>query len=176
MTIPILATPDLSLRPWVLTDVDRLYEILQEKDIFKYFPSTGAPPRAWAEKYINHHLSHWRARGFGHWAVITRADGLIVGWAGLEYLPELDQVEVAYLLSNQAWGRGYATQAARLALAYGFETCALAEIIGLVHPGNAASIRVLEKCGMTLSDTVTLWGMELLRYAAGRQVQDRAGI
>ena len=78
--------------------------------------------------------------------------------------PELGETEVAYLLSRQVWGRGYATEAARAAVRYGFEAARLQAIIGLVHPENAASIRVLEKCGMQLADRVALWGLEMCRY------------
>jgi RimJ/RimL family protein N-acetyltransferase len=167
MTIPSLMTPRLFLRPWEEVDAERLFAILQEADIFKYFPKTNAPPRAWVDKYIQHHLSHWQVRGYGHWAVVTIDDGQVQGWTGLEYLPELDQTEVAYLLSGEAQGRGFATEAARAAVGFGLETCGLAEIIGLVHPGNAASIRVLEKCGLAYTNRLTLWGMEMLRYRVG---------
>jgi RimJ/RimL family protein N-acetyltransferase len=166
MTIPTLETPNLLLRPWQPADAEDLYAIVQEPGIFQYFPRPSAPPRPWVDKYIQHHLDHWQARGMGHWAVVTRQEQRLVGWTGLEYLPELDQVEVAYLLSTSVHGRGYATQAARAACAYGFETCRLPLIIGLVHPQNAASIRVLEKCDLAYTDRLTLWGLELLRYSA----------
>ena len=76
---------------------------------------------------------------------------------------------MGYLLSRRVWGRGYATEAARAAVRYGFEVAGLQAIIGLVHPENAASIRVLEKCGMKLADRVTLWGLEMCRYRLERQ-------
>lgn len=166
MSIPTLTTPHLLLRGWEAVDAERLFAILREADIFQYFPKTTPPPRAWVDKYIQHHLAHWRERGYGHWAVVRGEDELVVGWTGLEYLPELEQTEVAYLLSAEARGKGYATEAAQAAMAFGFERCGLKEIIGLVHPENAASVRVLEKCGLALHDRVKLWGMEMLKYRA----------
>ncbi len=101
-----------------------------------------------------------------------------MGWDGLEYLPELRETEVAYLLSRTVWGRGFATEAARAAVRFGFESCGLAQIVGLVHPQNTGSVRVLEKCGMTFADRVTLWGMEMRRYRVERtayeQLESRA--
>lgn len=167
MNIPTLHTPRLILRPWSAEDADRLVAILQEPEIFRYFPRSDPWPRAKAEKYIAHHLAHWQERGYGHWAVVTPVDEQVVGWNGLEYLPETGEIEVAYLLSRLVWGQGYATEAARAAIHFGFTQCGLDEIIGLTHPENIASQRVLEKCGLKFVDQLTLWGLELFRYEIG---------
>ena len=164
MDIPTIDTPHLTLRAWEASDADVWHGILQEEGILRYFPNQNPPSRAKADEYIAHHLAHWEQFGYGHWAVVTREDGEVVGWNGLEYLPELEQTEVAYLLSKRVWGCGYATEAARAAVRFGFETAGLSEIIGLVHPENVGSARVLEKCGMILSDRIVLWGLELSRY------------
>lgn len=71
---------------------------------------------------------------------------------------------MAYLLSHQVWGRGFATEAARAAVIYGLETAGLRAIIRLVHPGNIGSIRVLEKCGLTFIDRKVYWDLEMCRY------------
>jgi len=68
------------------------------------------------------------------------------------------------LLDSPFWGKGYATEAALATLKFGFEHFTLDHIIALVHPENAASRRVIEKCGMDFMDTLQLWGMELIRY------------
>jgi [ribosomal protein S5]-alanine N-acetyltransferase len=164
MDIPSIQTEHLLLRPWLPEDAEAWFNILQEKDILQYFPSQPPPGRERADRYIAHHQAHWDKYSYGHWAVVNREDGLVVGWNGLEYLPELNQTEIAYLLSKNVRGRGYATEAARAALNYGFETAGLAEIVGLVHAENSASIRVLEKCGLVFKDRLSLWGMEMSRY------------
>lgn len=164
MDIPCIETPHLLLRAWEPGDAQAWFDILQEEDILKYFPNPRPPARERAEAYIEHHLAQWEQFGYGHWAVATRADGRVVGWSGLEYLPELGETEVAYLLSRGVWGRGYATEAARATVRFGLERRGLEAIIGLVHPENAGSVQVLKKCGMTLVDRLTLWGMEMERY------------
>jgi ribosomal-protein-alanine N-acetyltransferase len=88
----------------------------------------------------------------------------LAGWAGLQYLPELDETEVGFLLDKSFWGRGYATEAARASLKFGFEHFNLDHIIALVHPENIASRRVIEKCGLSYVDTLPLWGIELMRH------------
>jgi RimJ/RimL family protein N-acetyltransferase len=166
--IPTIETPHLILRAWKPQDAEALFEILQEDGILRYFPNPNPPPRSKVEDYIAHQLAHWESRGYGHWAVVERESGQLLGWNGLEYLPELGETEVGYLLSTHSWGRGYATEAARAAVAYGFETAGLGAIIGLVHPENAGSIRVLEKCGMAFADRLTLWGLDMARYRVDR--------
>jgi [ribosomal protein S5]-alanine N-acetyltransferase len=164
MTIPTLETEHLLLRAWRAEDADAWYSVLQEPDLLKYFPDPRPPSRRMADRYIEHHLDHWETYGYGHWVVTTRGDARIVGWTGLEYIAELQQTELAYLLSRSVWGRGYATEAGRAAARFAFDAAGVQELIGLVHPGNAASIRVLEKCGMRLVDRVTLWDLEMCRY------------
>jgi len=163
MKIPTLSTPHLFLRPWRLEDAKALFGILQEPGILKYFPPTDFTLEK-TQSYINHQLKHWQQRGIGHWAVVTSEDGQVVGWNGLEYLPELGEVEVAYLLSRNVQGRGIATQAARLAIRFGFESAKLDNIVGLVHPENVPSVRVLEKCGLVFADHLTQWGLDMSRY------------
>ena len=168
MTIPTLETDHLLLRAWRKEDADAWFSVLQEPDLLKYFTDPRPPTRRMADRYIEHHLEHWNVFGYGHWVVTTRGDERIVGWTGLEYVPELEQTELAYLLSRSVWGRGYATEAGRAAVRFGFGNAGVQELIGLVHPENAASVRVLEKCGMDLVDRVTLWGLEMCRYRVGR--------
>lgn len=162
--MPVIGTKRLLLRQWVPNDAPKLFSILQEEDILRYFPNQGPPSLEKAERYIAHQLAHWQAQGYGHWAVVNPENGDVLGWSGLEYLPEICETEVAYLLSKRAWGRGLATEAAQAAIQFGFKMAGLTEIIGLVHPHNTGSIRVLEKCGLTFSDQILLWEMELCRY------------
>lgn len=173
METPTLRTPHLSLRPWAAEDAPALFEILREPDIFQYFPPSPPPTLERAGRYIAHQVKHWDERGYGHWAVVNQADGQVVGWNGLEYLPELDEVELAYLLSGRVRGKGYATEAARAAVEFGFGTRNLSALIGLVHPENVPSVRVLQKCGMVFADKLTLWGMEMSRYRISRSDYER---
>jgi ribosomal-protein-alanine N-acetyltransferase len=174
MNIPSISTPRLLLRPWTLEDGEAWFNILQEPDILRYFPNPNPPARFKADAYIKHHLTHWMHNGYGHWAIVTPEDGRVIGWNGLEYLTELGEVEVAYLLTKRVWGRGYASEAARAAIRFGFETAGLSAIIGLVHPDNIASIRVLQKCGLTLADQIMLWGMGMSRYRILRTAYDQS--
>jgi ribosomal-protein-alanine N-acetyltransferase len=162
--IPTLFTPRLALRPYRLQDVDSLYAILHEPEILRYFPNPAPPAHERVERLISSFLDHWQQHRYGWWAVEPLQNPALAGWCGLTYLPETDEVEVAYLLGHAFWGKGLATEAAEACLKFGFEQVGLERIIAIVHPDNIASQRVVEKNGMTLLDHNQYFGMDCLRY------------
>lgn len=86
--------------------------------------------------------------GFGRWTIISKENGACLGWCGLKRHAD-NSVDLGYRLHQQYWGKGYATEAAKGAINFGFDTLGLTEIIGRTARANTASIRVLEKTGMT---------------------------
>lgn len=168
MKIPTLTTARLTLRPFTETDVDTLHHILGEKDILRYFPKSDPPSRERVERLIAHQLEHWDEHGRGWWAVEPHAEECLIGWCGLQYLPETGETEVGYLLSKAFWGRGLATEGAQASLQYGFEHLGLGIIIGITHPENIASQRVLEKAGLSFINRAHYFGMDCFRYAVER--------
>lgn len=168
MKTPTLTTARLTLRPFAEADVDPLHRILQEEGILRYFPKPEPPERERVERLIAHHLAHWQEHGYGRWAVEPRAESRLIGWCGLEYLPETGETEVGYLLSKAFWGRGLATEGARASVQYGFEHLGLETIVGITHPDNIASQRVLEKLGLSFTNCARYYGMDCFRYAVER--------
>lgn len=164
MIIPTLTTPRLTLRPFTPADAVPLHRILNEPDILQYFPRPSPPGLERVQALVARQLDHWAAHNLGWWAAQPHDHPQLAGWNGLQYLDETGEVEIGYLLSHVFWGRGLATEGARAGLRYGFETLGLVEIIGLVHPDNVASQRVLEKLGMRLTGPAVYFGMDLLRY------------
>ncbi|MDQ3118236.1 MAG: GNAT family N-acetyltransferase [Verrucomicrobiota bacterium] len=87
-----------------------------------------------------------------------------MGMAGLKYLADLDEVDVAYRLRPTYWGLGLATEVALAAVRFGFADLALKRIIGLVMRANIASARVLEKTGLRNVEEVTSRGRQFSKY------------
>ena len=95
-------------------------------------------------------LGHWQLRGFGFWAVEERATGTLLGRIGF-FKPEgWPDFELGWMLRREAWGRGYATEGARRAMAHAFTAMDRDHVISLIFPGNDPSIRVAERLGETL--------------------------
>jgi len=106
--------------------------------------------------------------GFGRWACVLRDTHTVIGFCGLKYLPDLDEVDVGYRFLPQYWSRGLATEACMASLAFGFNTLSLDQIIAMVLPENTASIRVLEKSGMQFDAEIVYDGISALRYLKRR--------
>ena len=90
--------------------------------------------------------------GYGFWAVEVRDTGEFIGFTGLDPLDDdmpFDGVEAGWRLSRDAWGHGYATEAARAALTYGFDTVGLDEIVAITAATNVRSQAVMRRLGMT---------------------------
>ncbi len=162
--IPTITTQHLTLRPLTMDDLDAMFRVFSEQDMLKYFPNPNPPTTDRVQKMIETQIQQWEEYGLGSWAVVPHGETELAGWNGLQYLPETNETEVGYMLSRKFWGKGYSTEGARAGLGFGFKTLEIDQIIGLVHPENIASQRVLLKCGMTFTYQANYFGMEMFRY------------
>jgi RimJ/RimL family protein N-acetyltransferase len=112
----------------------------------------GRLNRVESNAMVDHIEEHFSERGFGLWAIEVPAIAPFIGFAGLA-VPRFSAhftpcVEVGWRLAFEHWGHGYATEAARLALGYGFETLALPEVVSFTSVTNHRSRAVMERLGM----------------------------
>lgn len=155
--IPSIVTDRLILRPFTQADADDYYAEVQSDPVVMQFLVGRAPrTREQVPGRIDFITGHYRDHGFGIWAVTDRATGAFMGQCGLNTILASDMpddqpgVEIAYALGQRWWGRGYATEGVRAALAWGFDVQVLETIWGVAYPENTASRRVMTKAGMTL--------------------------
>ena len=155
MSVPTLRTERLVLRAWTPADRIPFAALNADPDVVRWVGDGTPLTRASSDDLVDRIEAHWRARGFGLWAVEERAGGAFVGFAGLAvpwFLPAvLPAVEVGWRLARGAWGRGYATEAGRAALGHAFGDLELAEVIATIFPDNLQSVRVAEKLGMAFT-------------------------
>ncbi|MCC6616596.1 MAG: GNAT family N-acetyltransferase [Anaerolineae bacterium] len=147
-TAPTLTTERLLIRPFTLADVDDYQRVLHsDPAVMRYLPGGVTKPRNETAAELQGYIDHCALHGYGFEALIERATGAFVGDVGLDHLD--DQVAIGYTLGSAFWGKGYATEAARAVLAYGFDVLQLKAIVAIAQPENTASRRVLERLGMT---------------------------
>jgi RimJ/RimL family protein N-acetyltransferase len=177
----ILETERLLLREFDEDDAPAFYLLGSDPAIIRYTgdPGGGLTGIEHAGEILRSHpLADYRKHGFGRWACVHKARGELIGFAGLKYLDDLREVDVGYRFLPAYWGAGLATEASRAAVDYGFTRLRLGRIIGLVDPKNAASVRVLEKLGMTPVGMMEFRGHSVARYqidAPGGHGPDRHG-
>jgi len=149
--VPEVRTERLILRGWRPTDRAPFAALNTDREVMQHFPSTLS--RAASDRLVDATVDGWAANRFGLWAVEVAADGKFVGFVGLSRpsfeAPFMPAIEVGWRLAREAWGHGYATEAARAALAFGFERLGLEEIVSFTVPANERSRRVMERLGMT---------------------------
>ena len=164
--IPTLTTARLVLRPFLPEDLEPYAALNADPEMMRYL---GGPiDRAATWRLMAMLLGHWHLRGYGMWALEERATGRFVGRAGLYNEEGWPGIEVAWSVARDRWGRGYATEAGRAALGYAFDVVGAKHVISVMHPENAASIRVAEKLGLTFERTAAVRGAERSIYGIPR--------
>ena len=192
MTLPDLRTSRLLLRAWRPddpSDLETALDIYRRDEVSKWL---GAVPMPWPDlDYARARLERWASvpretPGYGLWAVVPEGHDHPVGTVLLVHLPEADgvvtdDVEVGWHFHPDAWGHGYATEAADALLAHGFSTLGLATVNAVAHAGNAPSFAVMQRLGMVAHGptdrwygvTTQWWSIDAGDWADGRAVRER---
>jgi ribosomal-protein-alanine N-acetyltransferase len=141
----------LLLRGWREDDRAPFAALNADPEVMQHFPATLS--RAESDALVDRIDAMFAEHGFGLWAVEVRASGEFIGFVGLaawdfeaHFTPA---VEVGWRLARSSWGHGYATEAAREAVTFGFDEAGLDEIVSFTSPGNTRSRAVMERLGMT---------------------------
>ncbi|MFT4521568.1 MAG: ribosomal-protein-alanine N-acetyltransferase [Bacteroidia bacterium] len=145
------------LRPLALADGKDLFMLNANPNILQY---TGDPPftnEAAAVHFIKYY-SDYQAYGMGRWVVVNKLSSKFLGWCGLKRHSD-GSVDLGFRFFENEWNKGYATEASKLCIAYGFDSLKLTEIIGRAEKENTASIRVLKKLGFTFANELPVEGL-----------------
>jgi RimJ/RimL family protein N-acetyltransferase len=145
-----LITPRLVLRQWRESDHAPFAQLNADAEVMRYFPSTQS--REQSDRSISVWSDELDQRGWSNWAVEQRSDGSFMGFVGLSVpkraLPFMPCVELGYRLAKAYWRQGFATEAGREALRFGFEVVQLTEIVAFTAKLNLPSQAVMQRLGM----------------------------
>lgn len=144
----ILETKRLILREIALEDKEDLFRLHSNPLVQKYTGEAVVDSIAETEKGIESRLEDYKKNGFGRWATILKEGNQFIGWAGLAFLEEFDEVDLGYRFLPEFWGMGIATEASQAILEYGFNAINLKRIVAIALKEHKASIRVMQKVGM----------------------------
>lgn len=148
----ILETERLSLRTWEAAHAEPFLKINQDPQVLEYLDLFIPKNLEETHAVIDRQNRQQARKGYAFWATQLKKTGELIGFVGLdaarERLPCAPAVKIGWRLGSAYWGKGYATEAARAALAYGLKELKLEEIVAIVVPDNKRSIRVIERLGM----------------------------
>jgi [ribosomal protein S5]-alanine N-acetyltransferase len=157
--VTILETARLTVRKLSHRDAAFIVQLLNEPDFIRFIADRHVRNEADAISYLDAGpMASYERNGFGLWCVERKIDQAPIGMCGLIRRDTLPDVDIGYAYLSDAYGQGYATEAARGVLAYGRGVLALPRIVAIVDLENAGSIHVLEKIGLTFQTTLRLPG------------------
>ena len=164
-----LRTERLVLRMLREDDLNEYAVMTADPEVTRHLGDGSTLSRADAWRQMAMILGHWQLRGYGMWAVEEASTGRLAGRIGFFNPEGWPGFELGWTLAREFWGRGYATEGARRALEYGFNELGREHVISLIRPANLPSVRVAERLGERLEDTVELHGNPALVYGITRE-------
>jgi ribosomal-protein-alanine N-acetyltransferase len=126
-------------------------------------------PREQVVEVVESSINSFTANGFGFWVVFSKEKTELIGFCGFRFFGEPPEIEILYSIAPKYARRGLATEAACAMLRNGFEEHKFARIYAGADPPNAASFRVMEKCGMQFSKRIWINHLEVVYYVITKE-------
>lgn len=144
-----IETERLIIRRFEIRDIEPSYVMNLDPEVNKYTGDGGIVSKQEMERRIVEDVfGDYKKYGFGRLAVEWKAENKFIGFTGLKYLEDRNEVDIGYRFMKKYWGRGIATESGKASIALGFTKLGLDKIIALILPEHGASIKVAKKLGM----------------------------
>lgn len=144
----IFQSPHLYFREFTKNDVQPLFELNSNPNVIKYVHEPAPTLENVTDILFNSILPQYTLYKHGRWAVHLKSNDEFIGWCGLKYIKEDDEIDLGYRFKEEYWGNGYGYEAAKATIDYGFKNLKLKRIVATALPQNIASWKIMEKCGM----------------------------
>jgi RimJ/RimL family protein N-acetyltransferase len=147
-----LETDRLLLRRWRAADREAFADLNADPEVMRHF--SGTMTQAESDAFVDRIEGLFERQGFGLWALEVKDGGTFIGFTGLNPMPPgvpgEGGMEVGWRLARRGWGHGYATEAARAAVAFAFDQLQLPELFSMTAVSNTRSQAVMQRLGMSL--------------------------
>jgi ribosomal-protein-alanine N-acetyltransferase len=163
------------LRPLATGDAEPLHALWTDEPVRRFLWDGRAIAREETHAIVEESGRLFRERGLGLWAIRARGGDDLVGVAGYWYFRTPPSLELLFAVAAPHWRRGVATEASRSMLGYGFDALGFDAIVASTDPANAASVRVLEKLGMSLRRRESVDGLDTVFYEMVTPPDRRSG-
>ncbi len=167
--VPTLETERLRLRDLRGSDFEDYARMYAEPEAVRFLATGETWGRARAWRHMAMAVGHWQLNGAGVWVAEEKGSGAFVGMIGFWEPETWPGFELTWHLAPKFWGRGYACEGARAALAHAFLVWRRDRVMSLVHPPNLRSVRVAERIGERLDGLVDHLGSPVLTFGIDRE-------
>ena len=164
-----LLTARLHLRPYTRDDLDALHRLWTDPDVRRYLLDDEAVARGFVANEIKETRALFETHGFGQFAIRRKDEDALIGFTGYRFFHDPPELQLIYGIAPAYWGRGLAPEAARAMIRFGFEACGLDAVVAATDPPNKASVRVMEKAGMTFQKRIVIDGLDTIYYSIARE-------
>lgn len=151
------------MREFSVQDAASMFELNNDPEVIKYTGDKAFGSLEDARIFLENY-DQYALHGFGRWAVVQKSTGKFIGWCGLKYSATIDEVDIGFRLFKAAWNQGFATEAAKKCIQLGFDSLGIKRIVGRAMVDNIASVKVLEKLGLTFLKDFDFDGEEGVIY------------
>lgn len=165
----LLETPRLLLRPYTIADITPLHQLWITPAVRLYLWDDIVIPLERAAEVVHDSMEEWEVYGFGQWCIYDKTSQELIGFCGFRHDEPGMPPELLYGLHPDYWGRGMATEAAAIALMFGFCKKKFSTVWATTHPDNQQSVALLERLGMQFQQRDLLHGLDTLFYQLTRQ-------
>ena len=166
----MLSTERLVLRQWRGEHFEDYRAVAEDPEVARFVGGVVSGGQAWRQMAM--HAGHWALRGYGNWAVTTSA-GDFIGRVGFWHPHGWPGMELGWALRRSAWGHGYATEAAGAALGWCWQHLDPESVLSLIHPDNAASLRVARRLGFAVDRVSNVNGEPVVVHRLERPSRTR---
>lgn len=143
----VIETNRLYLRELSVDDAENFFQLNSDEEVIRYTGDKAFTSIDDAKLFLENY-NPYLEYGYGRWAVIDKSNETFLGWCGLKYSPEVDEVDIGFRFLKKYWNNGFATESAKACIDFGFNKLNLQTIVGRSMEANSASIKVLEKLEM----------------------------
>lgn len=144
----IFESPRLYFREFTDNDIQILFELNSNPNAIRFVHEPAPTIENVTSILHDNILPQYELYGHGRWAVHLKSNDEFIGWCGLKYIKEANEIDLGYRLKEEYWGKGYGCEAAKATIDYGLKILKLKRITATVLPENIASWKIMEKCGM----------------------------
>lgn len=164
----MIETQRLRMRPYAPEDVDWLHRLWTAPAVRRYLLDDEIVARAFVENEVEQTRALFDEQGFGQCIIEWKHNDARIGFCGYRFFFEPPELQLIYGIDPAYWGQGFASEAARAMIRYGFETCGFDTILASADLPNTASFRVMENAGMGFYKQVLINGADTVYYMISR--------